>query len=431
MITLAKRYMEESEWREFQGEAARINVGSSAVRALQQQQQQPAGATPASLASCPPCPACPTAASSGGGSRLSELTGQAIMTDWSVNSTAPLTTTDLYLTPTHNWAALEHTWTYCPTTPLTIPHLDPTPLCDTADFRLEQWYQKQQFVIPPTPGSPIEKPRAPQCVWPPPSEFNFPGKHLQLPAVAGSANDSDSSDNAWARWSNHFVANQYNLTMFNYGYSKNLYHFNAPFYDNEQLTKLNTIARYIPFGTKIRNALDVGAGGGSLSLLLHRRYNIVTLNLVYAELPYCEYITERGGLCAHITAFYSMPFAKFSYDFIHIAWLFHMFSGGDLIGKLMEINRVLRPGGYLWWEGGFSYRQRDDVKAWAASLGYVVVWDESVDRFDKTMFNNEPHQCDYTAVFRKPSRGVVQCGGGGAGGGGGGDAAADDGAGKR
>ena len=320
----------------------------------------------------------------------------------SVNSTAPLSDVDLYLTPTYDWHSLEHSWTYCDTTPVTIPYLGEYKLCDILDYRLEQWYQKQQFVIPETPSHLIEKPRAPQCIWPPPADFVFPSKHLQLPAVVNGS--------SWVRWSNHFVQNQYNLSMFNYGYDKNLYHFNAPFYDNEQLTKLDRLSAYIPFGTKIRNALDVGAGGGSLSLLMHRRYNIVTLNLVYAELPYCEYITERGGLCAHITAFYSMPFAKFSYDLIHIAWLFHMFSNENLISKLMEINRVLRPGGYLWWEGGFSYKQRDDVKEWAVSLGYALVWEESIDRFDKTMFNAEPHQCDFTAVFRKPSRGVVQCG---------------------
>ena len=319
----------------------------------------------------------------------------------SVNSTAPLTSADLYLTPSRDWYSLEHSWSYCPTEPITtLPHLGPYKLCDTADFRHEQWFQKQHFVIPTAPSVPIEKPRAPQCIWPPPSDFVWPGKHLTLPATVNSS---------WVRWSNHYVMNDYNLSMFNYGYSKNIYHFNAPHYDTEQLAKLDRIAAHVPLGTKIRNALDVGAGGGSLSLLLHRRYNIVTLSLVYAELPYCEYITERGGLCAHITAFYSMPFAKFSFDLIHIAWLFHMFNGANLIDKLMEVNRVLRPGGYLWWEGGFSYKQRDDVKGWAAALGYEVVWEESVDRFDKTMFGSEPHQCDFTAVFRKPSRGVVQC----------------------
>ena len=136
---------------------------------------------------------------------------------------------------------------------------------------------------------------------------------------------------------------------------------------------------------------------------------MVTLNLVYAELPYCEYITERGGLCAYITAFWSMPFSKFSYDFIHIAWLFHMYSGWALVEKLMEINRILRPGGYLWWEGGFSYAQRDSVKEWARSLGYELVMEESVDVFDGTMFHQEKHQCDFTAVFRKPSRGKIEC----------------------
>ena len=402
MLTLARRYMDEEQWRDFQAEAVRID-SSATLRELQQQQPVAAHG-----ADCEVCPVCDNSAAApvpgNSNSRLSELTERHLMTDWSVNSTAALSPSDLYISPSYDWTALEHSWSYCPTTPLAnIPHLPPYKLCDTLDFRREQGYQKQQFQVPVDPSTPIEKPRAPQCVWPPPADFVFPRKHLPLPAVANGSEP-------WVRWSNHFVQNAYNLSMFNYGYGKNLYHFDAPQYDNEQMNKLDRIAAYVPLGTKVRNALDVGAGGGSLSLLLHRRYNVVTLNLVYAELPYCEYITERGGLCAHITAFYSMPFAKFSFDLIHIAWLFHMFNGANLIEKLMEVHRVLRPGGYLWWEGGFSYAQRDDVKGWASALGYAVVWEESVDRFDKTMFGSEPHQCDFTAVFRKPSRGVVSCG---------------------
>ena len=53
MLTLAKGYMTDDEWREFQAEAVRID-SHAAVRELQQQQQ--AAAAPAS--NCPPCPLC-------------------------------------------------------------------------------------------------------------------------------------------------------------------------------------------------------------------------------------------------------------------------------------------------------------------------------------------------------------------------------------
>ena len=76
MLTIAKRYMSEEQWQEFQAEAVRIDSGA-ALRALQ---QQPAAAVGDS---CPPCPVCSTsAATSDTTSRLSELMGQPVMTDW-------------------------------------------------------------------------------------------------------------------------------------------------------------------------------------------------------------------------------------------------------------------------------------------------------------------------------------------------------------
>jgi len=60
--------------------------------------------------------------------------------------------------------------------------------------------------------------------------------------------------------------------------------------------------------------LDVGAGGASLGLLLKRLYDVQTVSTVFADWPYCEYITERGGLCMLLDAMIAFPFAKFSYD---------------------------------------------------------------------------------------------------------------------
>ena len=385
LMTLARTRMTEAQWQDFQAEAATLDL-------------TPKRDADAAAISCPACPACGDGVRARG--RLAELSAAEMMTDWSVNSTAPLLPSDLSLQPAFDWRALEHAWTYCDRAKVAVPFLGVVELCDPSDFRLEQTFEKAQFVIPAQRGAPVDKPHAPDCIWAPPAEFSFPSKHLSLPASVNST---------WVRWENHLVLSAANLSLFNYGYGKNLYHFDAPFYDREQLAKLDRVAAHIPFAAKVRNGLDIGAGGGSLSLLLHRRYNTVVLNLVYAELPYCEYITERGGLCAYITAFWSMPFAKFSFDFVHIAWLFHMYSGYGLIEKLMEVHRVLRPGGYLWWEGGFSYAQRDSVKDWATSLGYALVWEESKDAFDGTMFGSEKHQCDYIAVFRKASKGRIEC----------------------
>ncbi len=69
--------------------------------------------------------------------------------------------------------------------------------------------------------------------------------------------------------------------------------------------------------------LDVGTGAASLGLLLKRLYGVQTVSTVFAYWPYCEYITERGGLCMLLDAMIAFPFAKFSYDVAHSSWIFH------------------------------------------------------------------------------------------------------------
>lgn len=144
------------------------------------------------------------------------------------------------------------------------------PVCDPTDFRSEQWWEKQLFIVPMKDGDRVIKPRAPACLHRPPPDYIIPIKYPPLPALINSS---------WIHWTNRGIQNQQNLSSFNSGYTKNLYHFDAPFYDQQQLHKLSKIAGVIPLKDRIRNALDIGAGGGSLGLLLHRMYDIITLSL--------------------------------------------------------------------------------------------------------------------------------------------------------
>jgi tRNA1(Val) A37 N6-methylase TrmN6 len=45
-------------------------------------------------------------------------------------------------------------------------------------------------------------------------------------------------------------------------------------------------AKYIPFGPKVRLMLDIGAGGGSLGLLLKRKYDVQVLSTIFPDWPY-------------------------------------------------------------------------------------------------------------------------------------------------
>jgi len=75
-------------------------------------------------------------------------------------------------------------------------------------------------------------------------------------------------------------------------------------------------------------------------LLLKRKYDIQVLATIFPDWPYCEYITERGGLCILVDVMEAMPFAKFSFDLIHISWVYHGQQPKELIEMFLEIHRI-------------------------------------------------------------------------------------------
>jgi hypothetical protein len=179
---------------------------------------------------------------------------------------------------------------------------------------------------------------------------------------------------------------------------KNLYHFDAPVYDQDGLAEMALAAKYIPLKQKVRNMFDIGSGGGSLGVLLKAKYDIQTISSAFADWPYCEYITERGNLCLLIDVMEAMPFAKFSFDMVHISyvssptahvdsewlssgrgselphtlicvsiialdhlvcrWVYHGQTPTELWNFVHEVDRILRPGGYIYMRGGQSSSTR-------------------------------------------------------------------------
>ena len=112
----------------------------------------------------------------------------------------------------------------------------------------------------------------------------------------------------------------------------------------------------LPYLFPFCSMLDVGSGGASLGMLAKRRYDVQVVSTVFADWPYCEYITERGQVCMYVDAMEAMPFAKFSYDVVHSSWVFHALFSHQLRAAYLEQNRILRPGGYMsffyldWWD---------------------------------------------------------------------------------
>jgi len=264
----------------------------------------------------------------------------------------------------------------------------------------------------------------PTCAQLPPRGYVFPEKYPALPMTpspgqpmaktpAGKVDATDLSHGLFP-WQNLRMEKITDLLDFNSATPKNLYHFDAPNYDRQQHHFLEEVAHIIPFEQKVRLMLDVGAGGASLGLLMKRLYDVQTVSTVFADWPYCEYITERGGLCVLLDSMIAFPFAKFSYDAIHTSWIYHGVYPKDLFQVFQEQNRILRPGGYLWWVGGWSREQMKALAGYAAALGYkelysVVTPVANADKPGAWRFGTKadiPYQVDWTVVWVKPIKAV-------------------------
>ena len=265
----------------------------------------------------------------------------------------------------------------------------------------EQYFQLT-FFDRPGAGSKVAvrkgKPHSPTCVQLPPRDYKWPQKHQQLPVPKGADG---------VNWPNLRVKTLKDLLVFNRGTPKNLYHFNASFYDYEQEQIVSHAARYIPFDQKVRLMLDIGSGGGSLGLVLKRRYDVQTVSTVFADWPYCEYITERGNICMYLDAMEAMPFAKFSYDLVHSSWVFHALLNHQLVHTFLEQNRIIRPGGYIWLNGGWSNSQVSTIEnLFLTQLGYTVIYNHKkpVPHPGRTKFDTVPFELEWEVIMVKPIR---------------------------
>ena len=257
------------------------------------------------------------------------------------------------------------------------------------------WYGGQVAVNVKESSFPLPQ----KCVQLPPDDYVWPKKYTDLPAA----------DQSFLHWPNLRVAAYEELVVFNQGTPKNLYHFNAPRYDLDGLDELSLGARHIPFQRKVRNFLDIGAGGGSLGLLLKRKFGVEAMSIIFPDWPYCEYITERGGLCVLVDVMAAMPFARASFDAVHISWVYHGQQPAELVQMYTEVDRIVRPGGYVWQRGGWSLSQIAAQKQLFDRLGYVQLY-EKLDLKPKGITESIsfgpdlPFEAEWACIYVKPIR---------------------------
>lgn len=106
-------------------------------------------------------------------------------------------------------------------------------------------------------------------------------------------------------------------------------------------------------------------------------------------------------------------------DVVHTSWIFHGVYPSDLFEVFQEQNRILRPGGYLWWVGGWSLQQMEALQGYARALGYRELYSDvkkvntggaGASSWKFGTKADIPYEVDWTVVWLKPIKAVaVKC----------------------
>ncbi|CAD5195971.1 unnamed protein product [Musa acuminata subsp. malaccensis] len=220
---------------------------------------------------------------------------------------------------------------------------------------------------------PIEWPNSRNKIW----YHNVP--HSQLAAVKGHQN--------WVKVSGEFLTFPGGGTQFIHG----------------ALHYIDFIQESMPdiaWGKKSRVVLDVGCGVASFGGFLFDR-DVLTMSFAPKDEheAQVQFALERGiPALSAVMGTKRLPFPGMVFDVIHCArcrvpW--HI-EGGML---LLELNRMLRPGGYFVWSATPVYQQiPEDVEIWEAmtALTQSMCWDmvnKTKDRINEVGM----------AIYRKPS----------------------------
>ncbi|XP_078429668.1 S-adenosyl-L-methionine-dependent methyltransferases superfamily protein [Wolffia australiana] len=132
----------------------------------------------------------------------------------------------------------------------------------------------------------------------------------------------------------------------------------------------------------VKTVLDIGCGFGSFGAYLFSK-KVLTMCIADYEASGSQVqITLERGLPAMIASLLSkqLPYPSLSFDMVHCAQCLVDWSAKDGI-YLLEVNRVLRPGGYFVWTSSLismrSLRNQENRKKWdlIRSLTESFCWD--------------------------------------------------------
>ena len=90
------------------------------------------------------------------------------------------------------------------------------------------------------------------------------------------------------------------------------------------------------------NVLDIDSKGGALGWMVKERYpQINVLSTSTSDLPSCDYMAEKGQVCILSDLRRSLPFARFSFDLIHMNNVIRNLNISEVLNLGYEMNRFV------------------------------------------------------------------------------------------
>ncbi|KAI9109599.1 hypothetical protein K1719_019229 [Acacia pycnantha] len=222
--------------------------------------------------------------------------------------------------------------------------------------------------------TPIEWPSSRDKIW----YYNVP--HTQLAEVKGHQN--------WVKVTGEFLTFPGGGTQFIHG----ALHYIDFIQEAEEAS--------IAWGKRTRVILDVGCGVGSFGGYLFER-DVLAMSFAPKDehVAQVQFAIERGiPAISAVMGSQRLPFPSMVFDLMHCArcrvpW----HADGGLL--LLELNRVLRPGGYFVWSATPVYQElQEDVQIWneMSSLTKSMCW-------ELVTINKDKLNSIGAAIYRKPT----------------------------
>ncbi|KAF5181851.1 S-adenosyl-l-methionine-dependent methyltransferases superfamily protein [Thalictrum thalictroides] len=164
----------------------------------------------------------------------------------------------------------------------------------------------------------------------------------------------------------------------------------------------------------VRTVLDIGCGYGSFGAHLLSKQLLTMCIAKYEDSGSQVQLTLERGLPAMIGSFDSkmLPYPSLSFDMLHCAWCGIEWDQKDGI-YLVEVDRVLRPGGYFVWTSPLtntqSHRKKDNQKKWLFVRNFAenLCWDMLSQQDETVVWKKSSKKNCYAS--RKPSSAPPVC----------------------